>query len=39
MRAASGFIDLKLTGTAKDFILTDIRQLQKPTWHFNQDWS
>jgi hypothetical protein len=39
MRAASGFIDLKLTGTAKDFILTDIRQLQKPTWHFNQDWT
>ena len=38
MRAASGFTDLKLAGCVKDFPLTDIRQLTKPTWHINQDW-
>lgn len=38
-RAATGFLDnLKLSGTSKDFSLTNIKKLKKPTWHYNQDW-
>ena len=38
MRAATGFTNLKIAGIVKDFTLTDITQLTKPTWHINQDW-
>jgi len=38
-RAATGFSNnLKMIGTAKDFTLTNIEQLKKPTWHVNADW-
>ena len=38
LRAASGFDQVCLTGKVKDIALTDISNLRKPTWRFNQDW-
>jgi len=38
MRAASGFTELRMIGRVREFTVTDIKQLIKPTWHINQDW-
>ena len=39
-RAATGFLDgLKMSGTSKDFEITNIETLKKPTWHYNLDWN
>lgn len=40
IRAAGGFIEkLKTLGISKDFEITNIETLKKPTWHYNQDWN
>lgn len=39
-RAASGFLEnLRMTGTCQEFEIIDIKQLKKPTWHYNLDWN
>lgn len=39
IRAAGGFIEnLKTSGISKDFEITDIGTLKKPSWHYNLDW-
>jgi hypothetical protein len=38
MRACEGFAPSVRYGTASNLLPTNIRDLKKPTWHFNQDW-
>lgn len=39
IRAAGGFIkNLKTIGICKDFEIINIKNLQKPSWHYNLDW-
>lgn len=40
IRAAGGFVEnLKTLGISKDFEITNIETLKKPTWHYNLDWN
>ena len=38
LRASRGFANTKLYGYAKDMDVAELKDLIKPTWHYNQDW-
>jgi hypothetical protein len=39
MRAAAGFVSLPNVGARSIITPTNIDQLKKPTWHYNEDWN